>query len=75
MSEAGRDRKVVYYIEHRHGYDRSDIEPNCYVETWLVTFRERPKEVNRKYNPDEHHGNIDWPDEFGVFFSSAKPER
>jgi hypothetical protein len=66
---------VVDDVEHRHGDDRADVEPDGDVEGLLVAPRQRPEEVGGEHHPDDGDGDVEGPDEFGVFLAAGEPER
>ena len=74
VRERGRDRQVVDDVEHRHGDDRRDVEPEGDVEGLLVAPGERPEEVHREHDPDDGDGDVDGPDELGVFLAAGETE-
>ena len=69
-----RDREMIDDVEHRHGDDRRDVKPDRHVEARLVAASERPEEVDREDHPDERDGDINRPDQFGVFLPACQPE-
>ena len=72
VEERGGQREVIDDIEHRHGDDGGDIEPEGHVEAGLIALRQRPEEIHREDHPHEHHGDVDGPDEFRVFLSAGE---
>jgi len=66
---------VVDDVEHRHGENRRDVEPDGDVESVLVAAGKRPEKVNRKDDPNECDGDVDWPNEFGVFLTACEAQR
>jgi hypothetical protein len=72
VDERGRQRKVVDDVEHRHGDDGGDVEPERDVEAGLVAFGQRPEEVDGEDHPDQDHGDVDGPDQLGVFLAAGE---
>ena len=75
VQQAGRDREVVDDVEHRNGHDGRDVEPDRDVERGFAAAGERPEEVHREDDPDEHHHQVDGPDQLGVFLAAGETER
>lgn len=74
VGPGGGDLQVVDDVEHRHGDDGGDVEPEGDVEGGFVALFEGPKEVDGEDHPDEGDGDVDGPDEFGVFFAAGVAE-
>ena len=75
VQQTRRDREVINDVEHRHGDDRRDVEPDAHVEGRLAPASEGPEKVHRKHDPDERDRDVDRPDEFAVFFAARETER
>lgn len=72
VSEGGGNGEVVDDVEQRDGDDGRDVEPEGDVERFFVTFREGPEEIRSKDDPDDDDGEVEGPDEFGVFLAAGE---
>ena len=75
MGERSGHRQVVDDVEHRHSDDGGHVEPQRYVQARLIALGHRPEKVDGKHHPDEHHRQIDRPDELGVFLAAGETGR
>ena len=75
VEKTRRDREVIDDVEHRHGDDRRDVEPDPHVERGFTAPREGPEKIYGEDHPDQRDRNIDWPDQLGVFLAAGKSER
>ena len=75
VQEARWDREVINDVEHRHGDDRRDVEPDAHVEGRFTPTSEGPEKIHRKHDPDERDRDVDRPDKFAVFLAAGETER
>jgi hypothetical protein len=53
----------------------ADVEPDGDVEGRLVAPGQRPEEVGGEDDPDDGDGDVDGPDELGVFLAAGEAQR
>ena len=72
MGEGRGQRQVVNHVEHGHGDDGGHIEPERNIEARFIALGHSPEEIDSEHDPDEDHGEVDGPNEFGVFLAAGK---
>ena len=75
MRERGGKGKVIDDIEQGDCHNRRDIEPERDVKAWLIAFGKGPEEVDTEDHPDNGDGDIDGPDQLGVFLATGETGR
>ena len=75
VGQRGRQAQVVDDVEHRHGDDGRDVEPDRDVEPALLAARQGPEKIHREHHPDAGHRDVDRPDQLGVFLAARKAQR
>ena len=75
VRQAGGQRQVIDDVEHRDRDDGGDVEPEGHIEAWFISLLEGPEEIDREDDPDEGDGDVDGPDQFGVFLSAGESGR
>ena len=53
-------------VEHCHGENRGDVEPQGDVEMLFTACRKRSEEVQRKHYPNRRNADVDRPFELGI---------
>ena len=75
MKEPCRNGQVIDDIQHRHGNDGRDVEPDRHVERLFLSPCQRPKEVNREDHPNNGDCDIDRPNQLSVFLAATESQR
>ncbi len=70
VDQARGEPEVVEDMQHRHGDDRGDVEPERDIDVALAAVNQGHQEVAaEEHKPDDRDGDVDGPLQLGVFLA------